>query len=308
MEGQVMNLVRSYINQSLAGLKKENNNFDFKRKWYDLSMTNGIYEFLKDVSAMANTIGGDSYIVIGYDEDKNKFYPTRFEDSKLNDVNELMGIIAKHIDRAFIIDHFEIEYENNPLSVIYIPNSHDKPHVIRMHIQEDSNGNKKTFEQRIYLRNSTGTKLASRADLDLIYHDRKGFIIEYSVAVGLTNINFGQNYSELWMNIENVGQRTIAICKVEFSVSVNENLHVFSSAESYTQNNTNYHIRHQPIRIPPNDIRSFSLRFTISKDDNQYIHHDFNALQKDRLNVAFDTFAITMMNGKKLHVSPEIIG
>ena len=48
MDGNIIQLVPSSIQQCLDGAFVEHNKFDFKRKWYDLKRESGKIEFLKD--------------------------------------------------------------------------------------------------------------------------------------------------------------------------------------------------------------------------------------------------------------------
>ena len=42
---EMVNIVTTYLNQSLAGAVVENQKFDFKREWYDLSISQGEMSF-----------------------------------------------------------------------------------------------------------------------------------------------------------------------------------------------------------------------------------------------------------------------
>lgn len=83
--------------------------------------------------SIANTFGLDGFIVIGFDDREKKFYPASFKDSGLKDTSDLTAIINKSVDRLFEINHHEITYKDKRLSILHIPPSLNKPHVLRVH-------------------------------------------------------------------------------------------------------------------------------------------------------------------------------
>lgn len=125
-------LVSPYLEQSLAGQSKEHQKFDFKRKWYNLQVDSEIMEFLKDTTSIANTVGPDGFIVIGFDEVEKKFHDAGIADSNLDDSSEIVDLINKKVDRLFRINVFDTSISGNKLSIIHLPPSFDKPHVIRL--------------------------------------------------------------------------------------------------------------------------------------------------------------------------------
>ena len=94
---RIQQIVHEHIEQSLMDLDKESLKFDFKYEWYPLNSLKGINEYLKDVTAMANTYGLDGFIVIGFDERRKQFKPAKFDNSGLKDTNELNKIIIKRV-------------------------------------------------------------------------------------------------------------------------------------------------------------------------------------------------------------------
>lgn len=123
--------VKEHIEQSKAGLSKEDVKFDFKAKWHDLSTGPGKNEFLKDTSAIANTFGPDGFLVYGFDEKNNQFTGAKFSDSNLRDSNELYGILVSGLGEAFDLNLYEIEIDGTFLSVLHIPPALNKPFVIK---------------------------------------------------------------------------------------------------------------------------------------------------------------------------------
>ncbi|OKS85837.1 AlbA family DNA-binding domain-containing protein [Mucilaginibacter polytrichastri] len=218
--------VKNTILKSLAGSEAENPKIDCKAKWYDLKQESQIHEFLKDTSAIANTFGLDGYIIIGYDTKSQNFTDSYVKDSNLKDESEIMGIIARHVESVYTVNVYDIMFEDHKLSVIHIPPSLYKPHVIK---------NYKRFKQdkitdhlqRIFVRKGTTTAIANKNDLELMYYDRKNIIPDYDVRVNANAVskNFLMNstagvitYLGLQLNliVENIGKRPIAIVKFAF--------------------------------------------------------------------------------------------
>lgn len=229
--------ISSMINQSLAGQDIEHPKLEFKSKWYDLKEEKTKAAFIKDTTAMANTVGLDGFIVIGYDESKQQFMPVQFSDCKLKDSSELPDIINRHVDRAFDIRYFPITVNGNPLNVLHIPPSLDKPHVIRLHRSWPNSGLKEE-KHRVYVRKGTKIEEATKYDLDFMYYDRKNLQPEYELYtfIDLNNLRLGlsakdhQIYSKavdecsgnLTLTIENTGRRSVHITGITCTIGLSE--------------------------------------------------------------------------------------
>lgn len=267
----IQSLIASNIQQSIAGQEIEHAKLEFKKEWYNLKDDKGIAAFLKDTSAIANTVGPDGYLVIGFDTRSNQFHPVKFSDTGLRDSSELSGIIVKHVDRAFMIDYFPIEVEGHILNVIHIPPSLGKPHVIRNH-KSWPGGNLREESHRIYVRRGSRIWEATKYDLDLMYYDRKNIQPEYQVygTIQFSDQNFGMNYQEFnphkrfveyltlaaWITLENTGRRTISLGQIELSFGTK--IHSgFPERIIFKGNSVSNH----KIILPPNDIthESFEL-------------------------------------------------
>ena len=227
---QIETLVTSYIKQSFGGLDKENAKFDFKAKWYDLTLPKDIMEFLKDTTAMVNTFGPDGYIVIGFDDNRKAWTQGAFKDSNLRDTSDVMNLINGTVDRLFTVNTIDMEIDGNKLSVIHIPPSLDKPHVIKRYITFDAVGKEKlAVENRIFVRSNTGTKVASKYDIELMFYDRKNIVPEFELFanfhLGASAINIDPDNKITFtasFTIENTGRRPVAIGLVSFVVDFGE--------------------------------------------------------------------------------------
>lgn len=261
---EIISQVTSYINQSMAGLEIENSKFDFKRKWYDLKTEPGISEFIKDSSAIANTFGPDGFIVIGYDEKVKQLFPSKFSDSGFNDVSDITNLINKKMDRLFHVDIYEELLDETPISIIHIPPSFDKPHIIKCH-KTFPQGNLKEEIQRIFVRNGTTAKIASKSDIELMYWDRKNVVPDYLLYCHLdrASINIGlsssggivtTNYLSCNISIENAGRRSIAITYIKIELLYNNTIDFIKIVGGMGQTYV----------IEPGKIAPFTFRSTIN--------------------------------------------
>jgi len=276
---EIESRIVSYIYQSQEGLEIENPKVDFKREWYDLKEKEQINEFLKDTTAIANTVGLDGFIVIGYDEKQRIFYSSTFSDSKLRDTSDLNGLINKRVDRLFTINSYDIEIDDNKLSVIHIPPSFDKPHVIRNYTTFDKSGNEKTkFEHRIFVRKGTSVYPASKYDLDFMYYDRKNILPEYELhgSYHVGSCKFARDQKgfmslQIGLNFENTGRRPIAITQIRIHFYVfggsdeNERLTFISDEKIKSEN----------IVIQPGHLTNREAKFNSTKTVREN-HPDWN--------------------------------
>ncbi|WP_207632615.1 AlbA family DNA-binding domain-containing protein [Foetidibacter luteolus] len=139
-EKEIFDRVKIILNRALAGLEIENPKVELKSQWYDLTSEQGLSEFIKDTSAIANTVGLDGFLIIGYDEKGKIFKPAKFSDCKLRDTADLVGLIAKRINEAFNISYYSMPYQGVVVDVLHIPSSLNKPHVVRLHKSFDKTG------------------------------------------------------------------------------------------------------------------------------------------------------------------------
>lgn len=310
-EEQLIPIIESYINQSIQGLDKEDPKFDFKRKWYDLTKKNEINEFLKDTTSIANTVGLDGFIIIGFDEKTSKYYPAKFSDCNLRDSNELNGLIIKRVDRLFQISNYDIEIDNNQLSILHIPPSFDKPHVIRNYIYK----NGKEEVHRIWVRHGTTTRIATKYDIDFMNYDKKNLIPEYLIYMSsslmgyIANLypsNTGESKIRLKLNLnfENAGHRPVAINKIVLELKWPDSSYKFISSLNI-EASSNQHIKVSNIVIQPGRINNYtSLIFSSERTFDKSSLNNFQSKIPGILNL----IAIISLNtGKEITIEVEII-
>ncbi len=132
------------------------------------------YEFLKDITSIINSNGGDSgFIVIGIDSESKNLVDTKIDDSGLDDASKIKDIVVSNIDTPFTIDIDYITLEGKKLSIIHIPTTLHKPHII---LRYYSPANQK-FDNEIFVRNGSGTSIAAKSDLDRMYWERGNIVL-----------------------------------------------------------------------------------------------------------------------------------
>jgi len=150
------NYLLSIIENVRKGINVEGTNVDIKRQWWDLTQSSD--EFLKDIASMANTHTGDSIIIIGIDGNGILYdAPLPFDEASLQ---------SKHkdkIDPKITIKISEEIIEGKTISIIEVPHSPNRPHVIKKYKNQDN---------WIPIRFGSSTTTASRADLDIMLTER----------------------------------------------------------------------------------------------------------------------------------------
>ena len=229
--------IKVYIYQVLEAKKigkpidNENPKLDFKRQWYDLKNPKEINEFLKDTTAIANTVGLDGYIVFGFDE-KEGFFDSYFEDSKLRDTSDLNGIIAKRCSNLFDIVAYPIEIDGHQLSVLHIPPTLEKPILITNYQKFNKDGTLKPEgeQQRVFVRKGTSTMIANKYDLEMMFYDRKNIQPDYELELDIVRVKFFDTDSDggrliknafrfnINFNYENLGRKSISVQNLVLSI------------------------------------------------------------------------------------------
>ena len=272
-ENQIIEAVKSILVKADFDQEIENPKIDFKKDWYKLN-ENGksFFEFLKDTSAITNTFGLDGFIIIGYDDKQKTYHDTKFKDSGLDDTSKIYPIINKNIADPFDINIYGIELNGHLMSVIHLPPSINKPHVIKLFKRIDKKGNSRDEQNRIFVRKSTGTYPASKYDLELMYYDKKNNTPEYEIRVDSTLVDFrqiGGNFNSraqfvIFFTIENLGRRVIAINNMEIIVIFPDNEKIeFQLEGEINPFASTTKVDNKAYIIRPNDINFFTkLVFT----------------------------------------------
>lgn len=200
MTEELKALVKNRVLQFLDGHTLETNKFELKLKWYDLrwrvkqqkgeksTYNRDYFEFLKDVTSIINSGGGDSgFIVIGVNQDTKELSDTNIKDCGLDDSSKVKEIIVNNIDTPFVIDIDYLEIHDKQLSVIHIPSTLFKPHIILDYV---SPANQK-FENEIFVRNGSGSHVARKSDLDRMYWERGNIVLPEKLHLALNRKTSG---------------------------------------------------------------------------------------------------------------------
>lgn len=308
---QIIELAEAYINQALEGHHIENPKLDFKREWYDLSESNDINEFIKDTSAIANSVGPDGFIIIGVDEKGRKQIATSFQDCKLDDSNKLPGIINKKVDRPFDLNYYEATINNHLTGILHIPPSLDKPHVIRNYQKFDKKGNCKDYENSIFVRSGTITKNASKYDLELMYYDRKNIHPDYVLELSINKLTFWTPDTDTLKparafakaSLENSGRRPAAInfLKLTLYFSNGEKISLTSPSVEF-ENQPSTFIGHRNIIVKANDMVQVDFDFAchIAQPNPEYRQPDLRILENTKHFISRIEVEFTLKNEKTI--------
>lgn len=304
-QDQIIKIVEPIIQQSLSGQDMENLKVDCKSKWWDLSDVLGKSEFLKDVCAIANTFGLDGFIIIGYNDKTKIFNPSQFSDCNLKDSADIRNLIIKQVDTVFDLNTFDITIGSDKLSIIHIPPSVDKPHVLKVYTRNDKYGVKEEFN-KIFIRKNSSNHVASKNDIDIMYYDRKNVIPEYKVLVSvkLDSLKIRAMREEgaitsmhidPVLTFENQGSRPMAIIGVKITISEYNDP---QPHEKYTFESINLSI---PILVPVNNIVNQVLSI-YAPQLNGITKEKTDSINKNIKSIKIDNILITLNNGNIINI------
>lgn len=277
---------------------------DFKRDWYDLKIPQGINEFLKDTTSIVNTFGPDGLLIIGFDDERKEFKSAGFKDSGLRDTSAITGLINRKVDRLFDLNIIDAEVDGNLLSLIHIPASIDKPHVIRLYQTFHSDGKvKKKEEHKIFVRKGSRVFPASKYDIELMYYDRKNIIPDYEIHVNYnvatTTFNVDHNRRVMltsYFTIENTGRRPVAISqanlKVTFTGEGESEVLEFASDRRYLSSN---------IVVPSGEIYNGRIEFLSLKEVPEHLRGKKQAFYNSfKSTMEHPPLEVILANGKRI--------
>jgi hypothetical protein len=90
------------------------------------------------------------------------------------------------------LNTFDINLNGNKLSILHIPQSIEKPHVLKVYKQENKNGSGVREEfNKIYIRKNSANHVASKNDIDIMYYDRKNVVLESKLVVSVSKQSLG---------------------------------------------------------------------------------------------------------------------
>jgi len=299
----IKNKVKILIQNSINELEVESPKFDFKRKWYNLKEKFEINEFVKDTTAIVNTVGLDGFIIIGFDDKEKKYHPAKFTDCGLNDPADLQNLIIKKCSDLFEVNSHDFEIYGNQISVIHIPPFKFKPVVIPNYETQTRKGVLKKIEHRIFVRKNARTFPANKMDLDKMYYDRKNVEIEFEYYIDFLEAqkhsqSFGQdirnlrkyNRVNLEFIIENLGRRTLAIKQAAFLIKTNKGELNLQASRKFNELNVSRKLNSIIAVVKPQN--NVTLKLVFSEDESQRV-----ILKED---ISEQTLILTLSNGKKI--------
>jgi len=284
-------IVHEHLEQSLLNLDKESIKFDFKYEWYDLTTLKGLNEYLKDVTAMANTYGLDGFIVMGFDERRKLFKDARFEDCGLKDTNELNKVIIKRVSHLFELNSYDILIDGHPLSVLHIPPAWEKPFFIRNYQTfTKSQKVKKEYHQKVFVRKNTGTFSATKYDIDLMYYDRKNIEPDYRIFTDIFKLSVMpiEHVIRVKFTVENAGKRPIAIVDYSLIINISQHKDCECPAIKILGEKGSYSPNHSSEIVQASNIKNFSVEFAIPEKDTERLMAVIN-LPKTRKQLVLKT-------------------
>jgi len=264
-----------------AGLKPEAPKLELKSEWYNLDKSIGgedrkinVSKFMKEIGAIANSYGpGSGHIVVGLSEE-GEITNSPLSASGINDESELSSLVVKCIDKPIRFEYYQIltniDGQEKIISIIVVPVSVDKPHVIYEYVTK-----KGRYENYTPVKHGTSVRPANRSDLDLMYYDKQNIIPEYAVSIksykgsAFQVKSAGASISiDTPLIFENYGRKPMILINCELIIieskdvtlenEIKMKLGAYSTSTSIS---TTSEIINQPIIIPSNEANAYMCHF-----------------------------------------------
>jgi hypothetical protein len=183
----------------------------------------------------------------------------------LRDSSELINLINKKVDRLFDLTSLDFEIAGKKLSVLHIPPSINKPHIIRLYQTFEKDGSiKKEEENKVFVRKNSRVFPASKYDFELMYYDRKNIVPDYELyanyhpSTAVFNLHREDKLiMTIHLTIENTGRRPVAISTITIEIEVGAE----SDPEKFSMTSDSRHIASN-IVIRSGEIWDGRLDFT----------------------------------------------
>lgn len=157
----------------LIEYESEGSLLDFKREEYPLGRNSAKFEFLKDISAMANHPSDkDKYIIIGVEEKGGKASEF-FSLDVITDQAKYQQFLDRNIEPPINLEYKSFEYKNHKLAYFRIFGNQDRPYLFKTTIKDLVNNQKLLYKPGDgVIRAGTSTRELVREDLERIYKKR----------------------------------------------------------------------------------------------------------------------------------------
>ena len=265
-------LINQIVIRLSNGEQVEENKIELKREWYKFydkdDRKKAESEFLKDISAIANTPGPTGYLLIGIDEKTVKLTNSPFSECGLKDESDLYKLVVKSVDKPIEFELSEITYKNGRdsfiISVMIVPPSLDKPHIISKYYSK----NGQEIQNYIPVKKLTGVFPASRSDLEFMYYDRKNIEPEFALEILLykPKLLINSSYNEINIDFQlcfqNYGRKPITIVDIKINIDEIEFVNLPDSFIlklnryylDYSTKSSEYYIASRYIIVPSNEV------------------------------------------------------
>lgn len=264
-----------------AGQGPESPKTELKREWYNLSKNIkgdeykiNVSKFIKELGALANSYGPwDGHLIIGLSED-GVIVDSPLSASGLKDESELYGLVVSCIDKPIRFELHQIltniDGGEKTISIISVPASIDKPHVMYEYVTKNGR-----YENYTPVKKGTTVRSASRGDLDLMYYDKQNIFPEYAVNIRTYNgsrLDIKQAGASVSVDItavfENYGRKPMVLVKCSLVILENDGIvlpnEIILTLGAYSLanvTNTRREIIQQPIIIGSNQTVAYTCHF-----------------------------------------------
>jgi hypothetical protein len=275
--------IKKYSQIIQNGGTVENPKIELKKEWWDFSQNKGQEEFVKDITAMANTQGGDGYIIIGLDGKTGDFFNSPFPQGNYDDPSRIIGLIYKKVVEPMDVEFYEEEVEGKNIVIVHIPKTQNKPHVIK-----SINGR----DHFIPVRKGTSINAATKYDLDLMYSERDKIVIPpYRLEIylsknttftlipavgekGIRTSGFNAHILNTGHNINMVKEARLVLIETEIEIYKFEHNSFYNKPHGFWCRLAN----DEYIKIPPNDILKVNMGFKYEgeQDYPDFMNRDFS--------------------------------
>ena len=196
------------------------------------------------------------------------------------------------------------------MSVIHIPPSLDKPHVIRHYVSYNKSWQQQEAENCIFVRNGTNSVRASKYDIELMFYDRKNITPEYDIHCSFHRDNCEFSFTSanqicflVDMTIENLGRRPLALSTAWLTIDIeNDKENILSLRINPNFAGTNLIVRNG--EIWNGKVQFFSAVMPESARAEQNRMRDFYNSYRRRMHI--HPLEIRMANGST--ISARITG
>jgi hypothetical protein len=315
IEDKIKSIVEEIHVRLTAGMEIENPNTEIKREWYNLIKAGENYKqdtsgFISELTAIANNCGPwDGFLIIGIAKG-GELNNSPFSQCGLRDESDLHNLIIKTVDKPFSVSVISvttnIDGSDKHLSVIHIPKSLNKPHVMFEYWTS------KTIVYKNYTPVKVGSSVrsATRSHLDMMYFDNQKIVPDYALFLKSftgAGMEFIPDDTSLKITIpivfENYGRKPIIIVKGNFIILADSSIGINAEQSiplvAYKMMTSNppvvMDITTAPIVISSNQAITQNCHFYVPARELKYdFKNNFLETHKDKY---FESYILVEVHG-----------